>query len=59
MGEEAPNASYRKAMQGYADEVWRSTRERRTNLFKFEVYKPVTLLEQPAMAQIYATLAVW
>lgn len=56
---EAPNPAYRKAMQTYADEVWRSAREPRTNLFKFEVYKPVTLLEQSAMAQIYATLAVW
>lgn len=54
---EAPNPAYRKAMQAYADEVWRGAREPGTNLFKFEVYKPVTLLEQSAMAQIYATLA--
>lgn len=58
LNEEAANPSYRKAMQNYADEVWRNVREPRTNLFKFEVYKPVTLLEQAAMAQIYATLAV-
>lgn len=58
LGEEAPHPAYRKAMQNYADEVWRSAREPKTNLFKFEVYKPVTLLEQAAMAQIYATLAV-
>lgn len=57
LNEEAPSPTYRKAMQAYADEVWRSARDAETNLFKFEVYKPVTLLEQSAMAQIYATLA--
>lgn len=55
LDEEAANPAYREAMQTYADEVWRSTREPGTNLFKFE--EPVTLLEQAAMAQIYATLA--
>ena len=54
---EAHDPAYRKAMQAYADEVWRSARDPETNLFKFEVYKPVTLLEQAAMAQIYAALA--
>ncbi len=57
LGEEVPNPTYRKAMQRYADEVWRSVREPGTNLFKFEGNGPVTLLEQAAMAQIYATLA--
>lgn len=57
LSEEAPNPAYRKAMQNYADEVWRSIREPETNLFKFEGDNPVTLLEQAAMVQIYATLA--
>ena len=54
---QAPNPRYRKAMQRYANEVWQGAREPQTNLFKFETYKPVTLLEQAAMVQIYATLA--
>ena len=54
---EAPNPRYRKAAQHYANEVWYGARERQTNLFKFETYKPVTLLEQAAMVQIYAALA--
>ena len=57
LDEEAHNPRYRKAMKAYADEVWRSARDPETNLFKFEVYKPVTLLEQAGMTQIYALLA--
>lgn len=57
LDEEAHDPRYRKAMKTYADEVWRSARDPETNLFKFEVYKPVTLLEQAGMTQIYAMLA--
>ncbi len=48
---------YRQAMQAYADEVWQSYRDPSTGLFRFDAYKPVQLLEQAAMVQIYAALA--
>jgi len=48
---------YRKMMQDYADEMWRSARDPETGLFVFEATKPTSLLYHAAMVQIYATLA--
>ncbi len=48
---------YKEAMQRYADRVWTEYRDPETGLFEFEPGEPVTLLEQSAMVQIYASLA--
>jgi hypothetical protein len=46
----------RKALQAYADHAWTCDRPNaRTALFRFN--RPPTILDQSAMAQIYATLA--
>ena len=50
------NNHYRKAMQAYADKVWDTYRDPDTGLFRFDTNKPVQLLEQAAMVQIYALL---
>ena len=52
-----PNPRYREAMQAYADEVWTSARDPHSGLFVFEATKPVNLIFQAAMIEIYATLA--
>lgn len=48
---------YRQAMQEYADRIWAGIRDPETGLFKFDAYRPVHLLEQSAMVQIYAALS--
>ncbi len=48
---------YRRAMQAYADEVWKSVRNPATGLFEFDGARPVKLLFHSAMVQIYASLA--
>lgn len=54
---ETKNKEYSHAMQTYADKVWEQYRDPETGLFKFDGEHPVTLLEQSAMVQIYASLA--
>jgi predicted alpha-1,6-mannanase (GH76 family) len=51
------NADYRAAAQSYADSVWDQVRDPKTGLFRFGGKRPVRLLEQAAMVQIYALLA--
>lgn len=48
---------YRQAMQAYADKMWKLYRDPETGLFKLDANRPVQLLEQSAMVQIYAALA--
>lgn len=52
------NARYRDALQEYADAVWDRLRDRSTGLFHFNGSRSAKLLEQAAMVQIYAGLAV-
>jgi rhamnogalacturonyl hydrolase YesR len=52
------NARYRDALQAYADAVWDRLRDRSTGLFHFNGSRSAKLLEQAAMVQIYAGLAV-
>lgn len=49
---------YRDAVQAYADTAWDVVRDQRTGLFRFDPSRPVQLLEQAAMVQIYAVLAI-
>jgi len=53
----AHDPRYRRAMQAYADEVWRAAYDPSTGLFRFDASRPVQLLEQAAMVQLYAALA--
>jgi hypothetical protein len=46
---------YRDAAQAYADQVW-AQRDAQTNLVSFG--KPVRLLDQAAIVQIYSALAI-
>jgi hypothetical protein len=48
---------YRDAVQAYADSAWNVVRDQTTGLFRFSASRPVQLLEQAAMVQIYADLA--
>ncbi len=48
---------YRDVVQAYADSAWDAARDQRTGLFRFGGSRPVQLLEQAAMVQIYAVLA--
>ena len=48
---------YRDAVQAYADSAWDVVRDQTTGLFRFSASRPVQLLEQAAMVQIYADLA--
>jgi Glycosyl hydrolase family 76 len=52
------DARYRNALQAYADAVWDQQRDRSTGLFHFRGSRSAKLLEQAAMVQIYAALAV-
>ncbi|MCM3597888.1 glycoside hydrolase family 76 protein [Metabacillus idriensis] len=54
---ETKNKEYYSHMQAYADRVWKDYRDPETGLFRFEGEQPITLLEQSAMVQIYASLA--
>ena len=60
---ETGDERYRAAMQAYADQVWDTLRDPETGLFNF-VYgrnrspEPHRLLDQGAMLQIYAALAL-
>ena len=47
----------REAMRSYADRVWELVRDPATDLFAFEPDKPVELLNQAAMVELYASLA--
>ncbi|MGM7722997.1 glycoside hydrolase family 76 protein [Metabacillus sp. Hm71] len=51
------NQTYRKFMQAYADEMWKTVRDPETGLFKLDPNRSVSLLEQSAMVEIYANLA--
>ncbi|MBI3965442.1 MAG: AGE family epimerase/isomerase [Chloroflexi bacterium] len=51
------NRKYRDAMQSYADQAWNTVRDPATGLFRFGGAGPVKLLDQAALAQIYACLA--
>jgi Glycosyl hydrolase family 76 len=51
------NPDYRAAAQSYADSVWDQVHDPKTGLFRFGGKRPVQLLEQAAMVQIYAVLA--
>ncbi|MGI9149156.1 MAG: glycoside hydrolase family 76 protein [Chloroflexota bacterium] len=63
LGAETGDERYRAAMQAYADHVWTTLRDPSTGLFNF-VYgrnrttEPHRLLDQSAMLQIYAALAL-
>jgi hypothetical protein len=52
------DARYRDALQQYADAVWDRQRDQSTGLFHFHEPRPAQLLEQAAMVQICAALAV-
>src|SRR5205807_2321135 len=52
------DSTYRAEAQAYADEVWRDLRDPRTGLFSFRGAKPETLLDQAAVVQLYASLAL-
>ena len=52
------DARYRDALQEYADVVWDRLRDQSTGLFHFDGSGSAKLLEQAAMVQIYAALAV-
>jgi hypothetical protein len=52
-----PQTSYRDFVGEYASDAWTHLRDPRTGLFRFEPGRPVQLLEQAAMVQIYAYLA--
>jgi hypothetical protein len=52
------DARYRNALQAYADAVWDQQRDQSTGLFHFHGSRSAKLLEQAAMVQIYAALAV-
>jgi rhamnogalacturonyl hydrolase YesR len=52
------DARYRDALQEYADGVWDRLRDQSTGLFHFNGSRSAKLLEQAAMVQIYAGLAV-
>lgn len=49
--------SYTRAMQTYADTVWKNYRDAQTGLFHFGSSTETQLLEQAAMIQIYAVLS--
>jgi hypothetical protein len=51
------NTGYRAEAQAYADSIWDQVRDPKTGLFRFGGKRPVQLLEQAAMVQIYALLA--
>ncbi len=51
------NSDYRAEVQEYADAAWDAAHDPRTGLFRFHGSRPVQLLEQAAMVQIYAALA--
>jgi hypothetical protein len=53
------NPDYRAEVQEYADAAWDRLHDGRTGLFRFAGSRPVQLLEQAAMVQIYAALATW
>ncbi|WP_057914634.1 glycoside hydrolase family 76 protein [Peribacillus muralis] len=48
---------YRKYIQSYADGMWKTVRDPETGLFPRDNNKPVPLIEQAAMVEIYANLA--
>jgi hypothetical protein len=52
-------STYRRAMQAWADHVWRHQRDRATGLFRFDAEAPdrTQSIEQAAMVQVYAVLA--
>lgn len=52
------DARYREALQEYADAAWDRLRDQSTGLFHFGGSRSAKLLEQAAMVQIYAALAV-
>jgi hypothetical protein len=56
LDETAPERHYADAVQGYADATW-LRRDARTGLFRFPGRATVSLLQQAAMARIYADLA--
>ena len=49
---------YREAVQEYADAAWDRLRDQSTGVFHFDGSRSAKLLEQAAMVQIYAALAV-
>ncbi|MFD0049570.1 glycoside hydrolase family 76 protein [Actinomycetes bacterium NPDC127524] len=51
------NNEYRKYTQAYADKMWDRERNPKTGLFQRDPQKPVPLIEQAAMIEIYANLA--
>jgi hypothetical protein len=52
-------STHRRAMQAWADHVWRHQRDRSTGLFHFDEKAPdrTQLIEQAAMVQVFAVLA--
>ncbi|WP_409294072.1 glycoside hydrolase family 76 protein [Peribacillus sp. SCS-26] len=52
-----PDNKYRKYSQAYADKMWDTVRNPKTGLFQRDPQKPVPLIEQAAMVEIYANLA--
>ena len=52
-----PHTAVRSSIERFADEAWLKSRDPTTGLFAFGAREP-TLLEQAAMVQIYAQLAV-
>jgi len=48
---------YRRAMAGYADQVWSTLRDPKTGLVHFDTGGTTQAIQQAAVAQIYAVLA--
>lgn len=51
-----PDGGYRQAMQSYADRLWEAV-DPATGVLAVQPYKPVDLLDQAALVQLYALLA--
>jgi hypothetical protein len=58
LAELEPSLRFETAIRVYADEVWTNDRDATTGLFHFQAAGRTQLLEQAAMVQIYADLAM-
>jgi rhamnogalacturonyl hydrolase YesR len=58
LGNATGDGRYRAAVAAYADAAWSQLRNPSTGLFRFDAPRPEQLLDQAAMVQIYAALAV-
>ena len=54
---ETGTPAYRRLIEAYADAMWETARDARTDVFRFERRDVEPLLDQAAMVQLYAYLA--